>query len=1052
MNQSQDYKNQELLAVFQASPLATINKNDGTMLPIDRLDFEHERESLVRVFNESGARINVEFEVATTENLGHFLAKGKGKNLHFSCHGCPEYLAVDDGWGQMQPLEASRLREWISICGHRLKFVFVSACHSEDIGQAFIDAGVPHVICCSGRVLTEAAVEFEKAFYRALANGLDLLEAFKLARQQLMVCPTLEEGVRQDQAQRFCLLPSRPADDSHHKMKIFSAESIPSESAPWDTTRQNVPRAASFPPAPELFLGRDLDIFRILQALRDGTRLVNISGHNGVGKSALVKACCRYISNRLHIMNIDEIIWLPFDQNDQEESESVVKCWLEELFDRMQDDTPVWIFQNDCGYRIRQIMQYLQDRRPLIVIEAKNLLPQGMTKLASFLQNLFLHARYIKVIVVHRDGSDVKEISAREIKCIQANLEIAPLSFDHTLALFGLMCPHVTGKTVETIRSSKQLSDVLRSRYEQEGESRKASIFKLLGEGAPEDIYRSAKHMTPETYQKLIHVAGDCEEKEEANDKFETRAALLRRRDELSRKIDLAATEGNFRLADECQTVLNHIESQKRDHCDLFVLKHKLENASYQLKEAKSGKEWSSADDLQSEVERMRETLYSEREALFDFMKDKIKGLRNKMEQARSREDPLRAHQFELELEYVQTNWQVEQDAFIAFGIVESEDETTEVFRTRRCIVAKIEDLTHKLGKACDVNDFDKAEEMHTELSRLEVLRGLRPSKRELISSISQLEAKLSQAKTSHEWDKAKVVHGRLEEMKAKFESEESAEEKWGKSEEESESFIEQDLHFSPMGKDTGVCAGETSEDKNSGDSGKASSCANSDAPKRMNSKVAFATTSSRPPRSNLSENVAHGAVAINGRQSTYRSPPSYIGSPPGEEDALDISTVGSTRSSQLSENVEHSPVATITGARALSMNGRQSTYRSPPTYMGGSPPGEEDALDISTVGSFRTLGTRGTRSSTVVAREVDAHSPMNPLQGEVVGLEEEQRIQRIVEATIQSIGVHAELVEPIPPRRKSSLRRHFDSLVGGRRRKDREKAILVEQFFGHQG
>jgi hypothetical protein len=971
-----------LLAVFQASPLAAIDI-DGTPHPIDRLDFEHERESLVKVFNESRARIHVEFEVATTERLGDFLAKGKGKILHFSCHGCPEYLAVDDGWGQLQPLETRRLREWISICGHRLKFVFVSACHSEDIGQAFIDAGVPHVICCSGRVQTEAAVEFEKAFYRALANGILLLEAFKLARQQLMVSPTLEE----EQAQKFCLLPSRPVDNNHHDVQIFSAESISPESVALDTTRKYIPRAASFPPAPEIFLGRDLDIFRILKALREGTRLVNISGHNGVGKSALVKACCRYISNRLHIMNIDEIIWLPFDQNDQEESESVVKCWLEEIFDRMQDDAPVWLFQDECGDRIRQIMHCLQDRRPLIVIEAKNLLQQGMTKLASFLQNLFLHARHIKVIVIHRDGSDVKEISARPMQCIQANLETTPLSFDHTLALFGLMCPHVTGKTVETIRSSEELSDVLRPQYDQGSNSRRASIFKLLGEGVPEDIYRIAKQMTPETYQKLINVTD--EQEDEANMKFETRAALLRRRDDLSRKIDLAAAEGNFRLAEECQTMLNHIEALKKDHCDLFVLKHKLADAIYQLEEAKSEKEWSSASDLQTEVERMRETLDSEREALFAFMKDKIEGIRNAMEQARSREDSFRAHQFEVELICVRTNWQVEQDSFIAFGIVESEDKNTEVFRTRRCIVAKIEELARKLEKACDVNDFDKAEEIHTELSLLEELKGLRPSKRELISSISQLEAKLSQAKTSHEWKKAKVVYGRLEEVKAKLESEESAEERWGKSEEESKSFIEQETHFPPSAEDTGVCSGDSTEDKNIGDSSKASPCygrTNSDASDRKKPWASVATCSSTQPSSNSSENVA------------------YL------------------------------PMSTRTGAVAI--NGNQSTYRSPPTH-GEGPAGEEDALDISTVGSVRTLGTQGTRSSTVVAREIDAHSLMDPLQGEEVDVleEEQQRIQRIVDATIQSISVHAERVEPVPCR-KSSLRRHFGNfLVFGRKK-----------------
>jgi hypothetical protein len=31
--------------------------------------------------------------------------------------------------------------------GLKLDFVFVSACHSRKIGEAFIEAGVPHVVC-----------------------------------------------------------------------------------------------------------------------------------------------------------------------------------------------------------------------------------------------------------------------------------------------------------------------------------------------------------------------------------------------------------------------------------------------------------------------------------------------------------------------------------------------------------------------------------------------------------------------------------------------------------------------------------------------------------------------------------------------------------------------------------------------------------------------------------------------------------------------------------------------------------------------------------------
>jgi hypothetical protein len=39
------------------------------------------------------------------------------------------------------------LRSLLRAGGLRLDFVFVSACHSRRTGEAFVEAGVPHVVC-----------------------------------------------------------------------------------------------------------------------------------------------------------------------------------------------------------------------------------------------------------------------------------------------------------------------------------------------------------------------------------------------------------------------------------------------------------------------------------------------------------------------------------------------------------------------------------------------------------------------------------------------------------------------------------------------------------------------------------------------------------------------------------------------------------------------------------------------------------------------------------------------------------------------------------------
>jgi hypothetical protein len=51
-----------------------------------------------------------------------------------------------------------------------VEFVFVSACHSEEAGKAFVDAGVPHVVAVrwDTPISDKASQVFSKQFYLSL--------------------------------------------------------------------------------------------------------------------------------------------------------------------------------------------------------------------------------------------------------------------------------------------------------------------------------------------------------------------------------------------------------------------------------------------------------------------------------------------------------------------------------------------------------------------------------------------------------------------------------------------------------------------------------------------------------------------------------------------------------------------------------------------------------------------------------------------------------------------------------------------------------------------
>lgn len=133
----------DLITIFQAAPLAGKN-SDGNLAPIAELNIEEERKHFNRIFD---CRVQVEFQIATQETLGKFLETKQGNLLHFSCHGEADRLYLEDEWGGLADLDKKHLKKWVELGGQKLQFVFVSACYSQEIGQAFVDAGVPHVVC-----------------------------------------------------------------------------------------------------------------------------------------------------------------------------------------------------------------------------------------------------------------------------------------------------------------------------------------------------------------------------------------------------------------------------------------------------------------------------------------------------------------------------------------------------------------------------------------------------------------------------------------------------------------------------------------------------------------------------------------------------------------------------------------------------------------------------------------------------------------------------------------------------------------------------------------
>lgn len=178
------------ITIFQAAPLAGMN-GQGNLGAIQTLDLAQERQQLTRIF--ANTRVAVEFQIATHETLGKFLETKQGTILHFSCHGDAGQLFLEDDWGGLAPLAKEHLKKWVQLGGRELQFVFVSACYSQSIGQAFVDAGVPHVICSREDAKLMVGVsgkndhfEFECTWYERGMCHLNRFVNYSLVRKDIL--------------------------------------------------------------------------------------------------------------------------------------------------------------------------------------------------------------------------------------------------------------------------------------------------------------------------------------------------------------------------------------------------------------------------------------------------------------------------------------------------------------------------------------------------------------------------------------------------------------------------------------------------------------------------------------------------------------------------------------------------------------------------------------------------------------------------------------------------------------------------------------------------
>jgi len=492
------------LTVLFSAPLVWRDAETNAYHPIEMLDFKLEKSLLWKCFSEASRNIDLSFDNATTDRLQAVMTKGC-RFLHFSGHGHPNYLTFEDGSGGIHWFSVDQLTALIpgGLEGGKppFDFVFVSACHSALVGDAFSrELGVPHVVCCQQEALLmdSAALCFTRAFYLALAFGRTLKDSFEIGKQAVLSSATVFKPV--EEVGKFMLLP----EDGNHDVPLFKAEEVP-EWLPSQSTLNSFKSGAhdSLPAPPQGFVGRETDLYHTLNLVLK-RRFVNIVGPTGMGRSSLAATLCLYIDDRKSTLLFDDIYFVRSMLKRPGVKKSSPILSLHKRLVSMGKVEALSI-DTDLDEIIKDILISLKQTKTLLVFDKIETLDETTQAqdFHFFLGQIFAETKDVSVLVTSNKSIGLSSL----VNVGESVYNLKPLDLRNTIKLFAYHCPHLhsSRERKELLEELAPLTEIAKPMEDKVSEQ----IKSILGGGIPAKTFAIAYEMSVEEFQQLKNIANN---------------------------------------------------------------------------------------------------------------------------------------------------------------------------------------------------------------------------------------------------------------------------------------------------------------------------------------------------------------------------------------------------------------------------------------------------------------------------------------------------------------------------------------------------------------
>lgn len=597
------------LTVIQSAPLAYFNRATNAHHAVPLFDFDQECNVLKKAVDEAekiGTSIELEVEPGHPDKLRTFFDQCSSGVLHLSCYGHPDHFAFENGSGYIETMATEELRNLIkaqSASSCPLKLVVVNSFHSGRIGKAFLEAGVPHVVCCHHTEIfrDKAASGFIKSLYRGLAVNRSLKQAFHMAQEAVRV----EEISKH--IDRYVLLPRKPEDDPYHDVPIFYTSSIPPtgirEEDPEDIPQDVIPHL------PRHFIGREVDMYEILEALRVDD-VVRVGGGKGSGKCAVVTAVCRYINQRRKMFGYDEVLWLPAAHGIIPDQDTLFGD-LCELVQRMMRGGDM--FEDEETMEISDRIQIeLEGTSALIAIDSRKFNSEvAAENLELFLGELLNKPEISVKVLLIATASDARTEDAEE-----DTIQLKPIDFQSTALLFGEVSRFITANGCPAAQSPDEFAALMVppsvAKLQDQSSvksSRRSELMAHMGNGNPLDIIKSGKNMPASQFIQLIGMANTPEVRV---DSYKTLDAALGR---WTDQKDLSVKCKNYLRATDLMKVLVELEALRKQFPSLDDLVAKEAELQRRLSLAMSKKKYADGNRIKREILTLKKVIMQEKRA-----------------------------------------------------------------------------------------------------------------------------------------------------------------------------------------------------------------------------------------------------------------------------------------------------------------------------------------------------------------------------------------------------------------------------------------------------